>query len=252
MLRRAPAVVKPTPAGALSTEMRSSILTVVAALVAACSPGEAPTSPAWEVPEGAVLQIGPGDYLAEPAWILVQDVDRWLPTIALVEPTETTRSHRRKALTNLVIPQRVIAALLPEEREACLERVTRTMASVTAGEVPAPDGPQVERIEGNFVEVGLDRFGVASQTPPGEWSEIYEGIAGFSSVRLIEGPAPGEWTVNTRITIEHVSDYFIRPEDDPRTLIEDARRDLGIQAVDPEWEWILPMYFQYRQPGLDD
>ena len=40
--------------------------------------------------------------------------------------------------------------------------------------------------------------------------------------------------------------------DSPRTLIEDARQDLGIQAVDPEWEWILPMYFQYRQPGLDD
>lgn len=224
---------------------------VLVAALAACGSEEPPT-PDPTPPPGAVIRVGPGGYLAEPGWIHADEIDRWVPTVALVEPIESRPSWRRKALTNIVMPMRVLGLLLPEERAACRARVEAARARLVAGEPPTDEDPAVERTSGNFLEVGLDRFGVAHETPVGEWSELFETIGGYSTVRLVAGPALAEWDVNTEVEIEHLTGYFVRPEDDPVALIEDARRDLGLVPVDPEWAWILPKYYQYPERSRDE
>jgi len=214
-------------------------------LLAACGEPE-PPPPSPAPPPGAVLRVGPGKLGGEPGWITEQEVDRWVPTIELIEPRETLDSHRRKALTNIVLPTRVAALLVPADCERTRALVHGAHANLVAGLDPPPEGPQVERVEGGWKELGLDCWGVARETPPGRWSEVFETIAGFGAVRLVEGPAPDQWKPNTRVVIERVAAWFLRPEDGPHALIEDARRQLGVVPLDPEWEWILPKLYQYE------
>lgn len=220
-----------------------------AAVLIAAACGPAPPAPvhAPPPPEGAVIRIGPGEYLSEPHWILAQEVDRWIATIALLEPEESRSSWRRKALTNIVLPMRVASAIFPEDRESVRERLERVRARLVAGQGPG-EGLALERFSGDFQDVGLDVWGVAGELSPGEWSEVVETVGGWRLVRLVDAPPREEWNGGTRVTVEVLSMTYLRPEDDPYRLLHDARAQLGLRVTDPAWEWILPKVYQYEKP----
>jgi len=200
------------------------------------------------IPPGAVLQLGPGEFLAEPGWIYAEEVDRWVDTIALVQPTETRISWRRKSLTNLVLPMREVALIYPDERAETQRAVQELHAAALAGELA---DSHVERATGHILEVGLDRWGVARTLRVGEWSEVFETVAGFSFLRLVEAPLVEEWVPTTKIVIEHVTVYYLEREMLHAT-VEDIVNQMKVKAVDPEWEWILPKFYEYKRANFSD
>lgn len=233
-----------------------STLTAVSAL-AACGAvlgltdcGGEPPAPPSVPPPGAVLQIGPGEYLAEPGWIYAEEVDRWVDTIAMIQPTETRLSWRRKSLTNIVLPMREVALIFPQECADIQREVQALHLAALAGELA---DEHVERTTGHALELGLDRWGVALTLPVGEWSEVFETLAGFSFLRVVEAPPRAEWKANTRIVVEHVTRRCLPPEDINATVV-DIMNDLRVHAVDSdsEWEWILPKYYEYKRAYSSD
>ena len=76
--------------------MRPVALLMTTTLLA-CSEEPAPPAATLAPPPGAVIQIGPSEFLDEPHYVLDTQIDPWVETIALLEPDETRRSHRRKA-----------------------------------------------------------------------------------------------------------------------------------------------------------
>lgn len=203
-------------------------------LCACADQGPAPGAP----PEGAVIGVGP-------SWILAEEVDRWVDTVALLEPTETRPSWRRKALTNLVLPSKIAALLVPEERKqarAAAESVQQALRS--QGTLPDSFPEPLNTAAGDVYAVGLGRWIMARGLPLGEWSEIFEEAGTFLIMRVLEAPDAGDWKPNTAIRIEYVHVPYLRPEDQPALLVEQAREQILIRAVTPEWEWILPQYYQ--------
>jgi len=192
-----------------------------------------------------VIQIGPGDYLDQPAWILASDVDRWLGYIALLEPDETRPSWRRKALHHIVVPMRVAAAVYPQEREEARIAAQALLERLVAGEPLPPDAPALEEIHGHGKEIGLERWCVASELRDSGWSEVFEIIGGYCILRIVDAPPREEWLADTRISIEHLTLPYL-PAEGAKELIEGARRQLGLAVVDPEWEWILPKHYIYE------
>ncbi|MEE8467292.1 MAG: hypothetical protein V3T22_02495, partial [Planctomycetota bacterium] len=193
---------------------------------------------------------GPGEYLAEPGWIYAEEVDRWVDTIAMIQPTETRLSWRRKSLTNIILPMREVALIFPEKCAQVRRDVQALHVAALAGELA---DEHVERTFGHALEVGLDRWGVARTLAVGEWSEVFETLAGFSFLRLVEAPPTEEWEATTKIVIEHVTRYFL-PLEEIHAKVEDIMNKLRVHAVDPdsEWEWILPKYYEYRRARLSD
>jgi hypothetical protein len=207
---------------------------VLIALGACAQPdGEAPVPP-----EGAVIGVGP-------TWILEQEVDRWLDTVALLEPLDTLPSWRRKALTNLVLPRKIAALLVPAERRLARVQAERAHEALhTRGSLPEGFPEPLESVTGGVYEVGLERWIMARGLPLGEWSEILEEAGTFLLMRVLEAPEEGDWHARTTIHIEYVHVPYLRAEDQPGLLVEQAREQLQIWAVIPEWEWILPQYYQ--------
>ncbi|HIF39480.1 MAG TPA: hypothetical protein EYQ74_00095 [Planctomycetes bacterium] len=189
-------------------------------------------------PKGAVIGVGP-------SWILDKEVDRWVDTVALLEPSETRPSWRRKALTNLVLPSKLAALLVPAERQLALGRAEHALQALrTTGTLPDEFQEPLESAMGDVNEVGLGRWIMARGLPLGEWSEILEEAGTFLIMRVLEAPDAADWQPNTAIRIEYVHIPYLRPEDQPALLVEQAREQIRIWAVTPEWEWILPQYYQ--------
>lgn len=225
-----------SPRTASGTCLAAALLAALALAAGACDGADPEVVP----PEGAVIQVGSG-------WLYAEEIERWAGVIALIEPTRTEPHWKRAALTNLVIPRKVGSLLVPEEREAARAAARAARDAAAAGREPPAEGPAVERLSGSFKEVGLDRWGVAHELAPGEWSEVFETIAGFTAVRLVEAPPRETWNGGTPVVIDHVTAYYLRPDEDPRALIADARRQMEIRPVDPDWEWILPKWLEYEQ-----
>lgn len=212
----------------------------VAAGLAACGGGGEPPPQAPPRPPNAVIQVGSG-------YLTAEEIDRWVDTVALVEPTETRPSWRRKALTQIVLPRKVGSLLLGAERDSARAAVQAAFASLALGGTPPADGPGIERLEGTWKQVGLDYWGMALSLEPGSWSEVFETAAGFATVRLVQAPPREEWRPDTPLVLDHVTQYYLRLEEDPRSLIGDARRQMEVRAIDPEWEWILPKFLEYEK-----
>lgn len=232
--------------------MRPALLLLPLALLG-CSPSEPgrPTdepdpAPSFTPPPGAVIQIGPGEYLSEPVYVLDQEIDRWVPTVAMIEPQETRRSHRRKALTNINLNTAIAAALFPEEREAARAEVA-SLRELLVADRPLPEGaPPITRVSGNGLDLQIVLWGAAIELPIGEWSDLIEVRGGFAVVRRLSEEPPGGWRGYHEVAIDAVLLNFVPPEtfDD---IVNDARPKLGVVPLEPEgWSGILPAYFEYE------
>ncbi len=203
-------------------------------VLGACDEPPEPAQP----PQGAVVGVGS-------TWILEEEVDRWIDTIALLEPTETRPSWRRKALTNVVIPIKLAQLLVPAERELARQRALEVRKVLQTQDTLPADWPEtIESKTGRAFDVGLQHWLTAHELPLGQWSDIQEEPGAFLILRVLSAPPAEDWVANTPVEIEFVQIHYIRTEDDPKLLVEQMRERTHIWAVDPEWEWILPQYYQ--------
>ena len=225
---------------------------LLAAALAGCGandstdpPPEAPPKPPAG-PPGAVLQIGPGDYLTEPVYVYAEEIDRWVDTIALIEPHESRRSWRRKAMTNINLNIAVAGALFPEERAAAREEVA-ALRELLVADRPLPEGaPPITRVSGNGVDLQLVLWGAAVELPIGEWSDVIEVKGGFAVVRRLSEEPPGGWRGFHEVAIDAVLINFVPPEAFEE-IVDDARPKLGVIPLKPEgWEGILPAHYEYE------
>ncbi|MCP5022090.1 MAG: hypothetical protein GY930_09955 [bacterium] len=195
------------------------------------------TPPALDLPEDTVL-------LVEGLPITRTDIDRWLSTYAPLEPAKSKHAIRRYIMTNHSLPVTVGALADPEGRAQARKRLEATLKALKNGDEAPTEGPQVQRIHGSFKDrMGLDRWGVAKETPKGEWSEVFETVGGFTAVRLLGAPDP--WLPNSEITIEHITEDYI-PEEESREFVEQALTEVHIQVIDPEWGRYLPTLYLHN------
>jgi hypothetical protein len=226
--------------------MRSVVLLMTAALLGCNGEEEVVPARASAAPPGAVIRIGPSEYLSEPQYILDTQIDAWVETVALLEPEETRRSWRRKALTNISLPIAVAAALLPEERALAREEAG-ALRELLVSEQPLPDGaPEVHVLEGHGLQLHLPVWGTARSLPVGEWSGIVEIPGGFAILRRVsEDPQEG-WKGSSAVTLQILLVHFI-PAGEAENLIEDARAKLGVTPLDPPgWDGILPAFYEFE------
>ena len=47
------------------------------------------------------------------------------------------------------------------------------------------------------------------------------------------------------MVIEHITAYYLRIDEDPTGLIDEARRRWEVRAIDHDWEWILPRAIEH-------
>ncbi len=222
-----------------------SALTCGLLCLAACADGNTPPQEdptaskpqSQDLPEGTVLVV-------EGLPITREDIDRWLPIYSQLEPAKSQHAIRRYVLTNYCLPVTVGALADPEGRAQAREQVEATLRALKDGNEAPMEGPQVQRIHDTFKsEMGLDRWGVAQETPRGEWSEVFETLGGFTAVRLVGAPDP--WLPNSEITIDHITVDYI-PVEQSREFVFDALKEVDIQVIDPEWERYLPTFYLHN------
>jgi len=225
--------------------MRPVALLMTTTLLA-CSEEPAPPAATLAPPPGAVIQIGPSEFLDEPHYVLDTQIDPWVETIALLEPDETRRSHRRKALTNISLPIAVAGALLPEERALARQQAGALRESLVSGQ-PLPEGaPPVHHVTGHALQLQLPIWGTARALAVGEWSGVVEFPGGFAVLRRVSEDPEEAWQGSSPVTLELLLVHFIPPEE-VVSLIDDARPKLGVTPLNPpDWDGILPRFYEFE------
>lgn len=183
-------------------------------------------------------------FLVEDRPITASEVDAWLETFGWVEPVKSQHALRRLIVTNLSMPVAVAQALDPEGRALARERMQRVREKLLAGEPLSLEDPQPETLQANYKsKLGLDRVGIARQTPMGEWSEVFETLGGFTMVRLIGAPDP--WLPNSEVIVEHVTVSYLPPEYAKET-VKQAIPQARIRVVDPKWRRYMPTIYLHQ------
>jgi hypothetical protein len=199
-------------------------------------PAQAISAQDW--PAGTVMVVG-----NEP--ILASEIESWVDTVALVEPSLSRPNHLRKALTNLVLHKKVARQIMPAECERARQQAMDALEDLRGGNGLSGEGPQVTQVRGawNDIEqdIGLDRWGAARRENPGEW-QLLETLGGWTVMRAPS--TPKKWMPNSDVTIDHVTFYYL----DPATMkreIEGALEKLPILVIDQEWRDILPVFYDH-------
>lgn len=208
------------------------------------APPAAATPPTtW--PAGTVLALG-----TEP--VLAEEVDRHLDLIHLVEPHLVRSDHRRKALTNIVLPTVAARLLAPEERQAAFEHAQALAAEAReTGRAPA-GAPEPTYLTGTWKDVGMTLWDEARRTEPGAFTALIEtpGAWTFAHV-LAVGVEPGEpFGPTTQITVQRYDVPFLEREG-TRALLQSTIDQLGLQVVDPEWAAVVPGALLYPSRPTD-
>lgn len=217
-------------------------LAVLLLCTLACAPAADEGPPPKDYPEGTV-------YVVDGVPILASEIDEWVETIRLVQPTHTLPSLRRLALTNLVLQRAIGASLAPADRELAREMCARDLEILKGGGELSLEGPQVQRFHDNWnsqVDIGLDRWGKGREVGVGEWT-MFETIGGFTAMRLVA--APHQWRMDSPVTLEHVTHYYL-PTDGMKDILESAMDVAEIEVVDPAWERYLPSHYLHREPPV--
>ena len=231
--------------------MSRSLCCALLAGLAACAPISGPEPDGLEdhlalvplppgMPADTVLMID-----NEP--ITRSEIDAWIETYRLVEPTRSKHALRRLIVANQFLPRAVARIIAPEFRAHAKAKIEASHAHLQAGGEPN-EATKTKRIHDDWKsELGMDGWGLARTTPKGEFSEIIEGPGYFKVVKRVASPEPAEWHGRTEATIEVLIDYYIEPED-MKDLVSEGMRHVDIQIVDPEWSKYLPAYYLYLDP----
>lgn len=220
---------------------------LICLLAASCGPGDPPAEePALpEPPAGAVVRVGPGETSLEPVYVLDREIDRWVDTVARLEPEETRRSWRRKAL-KICLERAVVAALFPDERAAARAQIGSLREPLVAGRELPDDAPHLERARGHALDLHPFVWGAAVELEAGRWSEVLELPGSFVVVRPLDPSPEGGWKPHHQLRVELLRVPFVRPEE-VGPLILDARPELGVTPLNPPgWEDILPAYYEFE------
>ncbi|MEM9382120.1 MAG: hypothetical protein AAGB93_19350 [Planctomycetota bacterium] len=220
------------------------LLALLAAAVAAAGcggtdpePDGAPEPPGYL--EGTVLALDGRPITAE-------DVDRYVPAVATIESEFALPSHRRKVLSNIVLPVAAGAALDPTRREeAFLEAQALLAAARETGEV-APDVALPQTLTGTFKDIGLAPWALAREMEPLTFSDLHETPGAWTFFRLIAVPPDGDMlSAHAEFTIVRYDVPYL-PREDARALIDDALNGFEITIVDPEWEALVAPIYLYK------
>ena len=198
-------------------------------------------------PEEAVMAVGD-----EP--ISAADLEEWVDTFALVEPSHSRPDHLRKALTNRVLHTRVARQIDPRGYARARELAERALAELRAGRGVSAEGPQVQDVSGCWndkeQDIGLDRWGRAREWNEGEW-HLLETLGGWSVVRVLDKPEEDAWLPNSSVQLQHVTFYYLEPATMKRE-IEDALTRMPIRVLDEQWRDVLPVWYRHLlvdEPG---
>lgn len=206
------------------------------------APGGSQTALPAEVewPEGTVLAIG-----GEP--ITAQEIDRYVDMVHLIEPHLVKRDHRRKALSNVILPIAIGRALVPEtDRQAAFQEAER-LASAAKETGTVPEGAaEVQYLTGTWKEVGMTVWNETRSTSPGSFSGVIETPGAWTFVHLLATTTePGEaFSPTTVVTMQRYDVYYYDREG-MRDLIQDGFDNLRVEVVDPEWEAVVPPLYLY-------
>ncbi|MBL6720695.1 MAG: hypothetical protein ISQ08_04720 [Planctomycetes bacterium] len=191
-------------------------------------------------PEDAVLAVGD-----EP--ISAADLEEWVDTFALVEPSHSRPDHLRKALTNRVLHTRVARQIDPRGYARTQQLAERALEDLRSGRGVSAEGPQVQDVSGCWndkdQDIGMDRWGRAREWNEGEW-HLLETLGGWSVVRVLDKPEDDAWLPNSSVQLQHVTFYYLEPATMKRE-IEDALTRMPIRVLDEEWRDVLPVWYRH-------
>ncbi|MEC8512072.1 MAG: hypothetical protein VX015_07995 [Planctomycetota bacterium] len=203
----------------------------------AAAPADAAAPVSW--PEGTALVFGGTPVSAE-------EIDRHVELIHLIEPHLVKSDHRRKALTNIVLPVVAGRVLYPDERQAAFERAQALAAEAReVGRVPE-GAPEPIYLTGAWREVGMPVWDEARRTEAGSFSRVVETPGAWTFVHLLAvGTEPGEaFGPMTQITVQRYDVRYIDQEA-TRATLQSAMDQLELEIVDPEWEKVVPASLLY-------
>ena len=167
-------------------------------------------------PEDAVLAVGD-----EP--ISAADLEEWVDTFALVEPSHSRPDHLRKALTNRVLHTRVARQIDPRGYARTQQLAERALEDLRSGRGVSAEGPQVQDVSGCWndkdQDIGMDRWGRAREWNEGEW-HLLETLGGWSVVRVLDKPEDDAWLPNSSVQLQHVTFYYLEPATMKREIEE--------------------------------
>ncbi len=175
------------------------------------------------------------------------EIDRYVDMVHKIEPHLVKRDHRRKALSNVVLPIAVGRALVPEaDRFAAFEEAERlATAAKETGQVPE-GGAEVQYLTGTWKEVGMTIWNEAQSTEPGSFTGVIETPGAWSFAHILAvNVEPGEaFGPLTEVTVQRYDVYYYDREG-MRDLIQDGLDQLPIEVIDPEWEAVIPPLYLY-------
>ena len=179
--------------------------------------------------------------------ISAADLEEWVDTFALVEPSHSRPDHLRKVLTNRVLHTRVARQVDPEGYRRTRQQAERALADLRAGRGVSAEGPQLQEVAGCWndkdQDIGMDRWGRAREWSTGEW-HLLETLGGWTVVRVLDKPSEDEWLPNSNVQLEHVTWYYLEPSTMKRE-IEEALTRMPIRVLDEEWRDVLPVWYRH-------
>ena len=171
-----------------------------------------------------------------------EEIDQHLELIHLIEPHLVESDHRRKALTNIVLPVVAGRVLYPEERQAAFERAQALAAE--AREVGrAPEGaPEPLYLTGTWLEVGMPVWDEARRTEAGSFSGVVETPGAWTFVHVLAvGAEPGEaFGPMTQVTVQRYDVPYIEREA-TRDMLQSAMDQLGSRSSIPSGRRSCPL-----------
>lgn len=220
-----------------SARRRLLILTLCLPL-AGCGADPGPPAARSPWPAGTVLTVAgrPVD---------AAQLDPLAAALADLEPAAALTHRRRLALLNRTVPLECGRALAGEARRRFALAEAESFARAARDEDPLKriqDGDlRLERIEQDFLGLGVPLWFGVRELEPGSWSEPVEVPGAFVVAKLVARHDALRGVERRFVLLAARFPYL----DDPARIDHEAAR-ARVEAVDPEWEPVVPGLLRHR------